>query len=209
MCDQYDPTEIRYFQGFKSYNDNLYALEFPDEWMKNHQEGTGPECFNCLEYASWRGVLIGYCPNCAEKYEGFSRGPGFYGKAVEYCVTDRPTENSAFNTYLDGAFLDEIGDIDLNPSHTLDAHRDYYKELHVNGGQFITNENYIGKNHIVVEGGNIRIELETNPDIQVGDTVEYVSNNQMGWAKYKVVVNYGKLDLKLIDSYYLQELLSY
>lgn len=207
MCHQYNPTEIRYFTNFKTYNDNLYALEFPDEWMKNHKEGTGPECFNCLDYASWRGVLIGYCANCAEKYEGFSRGPGFYNKAVEYIVKDRPTENSAFNTYLDGAFLDEIGDIDLNPSHTIDAHRDWYNELHVNGGQFITNEDHIGKNHIVEEGGNIRVELETNPDIQVGDTVEYVSNNQMGWAKYKVVYNYGKLDLKLIDSYYLQELL--
>jgi len=215
MCDYYNPTEVRYYETFKTYNDELYALEFPEEWMKNHAGGTGPDCLNCLAHASWRGVLIGYCGNCATQYEGFSRGPGFCGFAVEYIVEDRPTETSAFNTYLHGAFLDEIGNLEFNPSHTIDAHIDYYKKLHSDGGRFIYYEEYIGdnpehhvvKNHIVGEGGGRSVwsELETNEDIEVGDTIEYVSNNQMGWMKYKVIYKNLKRDLKLIDSYEMRE----
>jgi hypothetical protein len=38
--------------------------------------------------------------------------------------------------------------------------------------------------------------------IQIGDTIEYVSNNQMGWEKYKVVIgDDGKKGLKLIADY--------
>jgi hypothetical protein len=215
MCHQYNPTEVRYFDTFKTYNDELYALEFPEEWMMNHKKGTGPDCLNCLAHASWRGVLIGYCGNCATEYDGFSRGPGFCGFAVEYIVEDRPTENSAFNTYLDGAFLDEIGDIEFNPSDTIEAHIDFYKKLHIDGGRFIKREESIGnnpecntvKNHIVEEGGGRSVwsELETNADIEVGDTIEYVSNNQMGWMKYEVILENGEKGLKVVDSYEMRE----
>ena len=38
--------------------------------------------------------------------------------------------------------------------------------------------------------------------IQVGDTIEYVSNNQMGWKKYKVVIgDDGAKSLILIADY--------
>jgi len=214
MCHQYNPAEVRYFDTFKTYNDELYALKFPEEWMKNHKPGTGPECLNCLAHASWRGALIGYCGNCATEYEGFSRGPGFLGLAVEYIVEDRPTENSAFNTYLDGVFLDEIGDIEFEPSHTIDAHRDFYKKTHARGGRFInyeefiaSDEDYTAKNYIVVEGygRSVRAEFETNDAILIGDTIEYVSNNQMGWKKYKVIFEHGEKVLKLVDSYELRE----
>lgn len=207
MCDQYNPTEIRCFKDFKTYNNELYALEFPDEWMKNHEQGTGPECYNCLDYASWRGVLIGYCPNCAKRYEGFSRGIGFYGKAVEYAVKDRPLEKSAYKTYLKDADLNTIGDIDFNPSHTLDAHYEWYDKMH-RGEEFIKpdGDDEEEQNHIVEEGNSIYTELETNPFINIGDTIEYISNNQMGWAKYQVIWEKGRKDVKLIDSYELREM---
>jgi hypothetical protein len=59
-------------------------------------------------------------------------------------------------------------------------------------------------NYEVVEGSgrSVRSELETNPDIVVGDTIEYISNNQQGYEKYRVVLDKtGNKALKLIDSY--------
>jgi hypothetical protein len=57
-------------------------------------------------------------------------------------------------------------------------------------------------NFIVGEGnGTVRQELETNPDIKVGDTIEYISNNQQGYEKYKVILEDGEKSLKLIDSF--------
>ncbi len=205
MCHQYNPTEIVYFDTFKTYNEELYALEFPDEWMKDHKEGTGPACQNCVAYATWRGVFIGYCANCAKDYQGFSRGIGFCGKAVECEVKDRPKEKSAYKTYLKGVSLNQIGDIEFNPSHTIDAHYEWWENIHDGCSDYKTNEAYVGRNHIVEEGGSVRHELETNMEIQLGDTIEYVSNNQMGWMKYKVIMGNGELDLQLIDSYVLRE----
>lgn len=204
MCHQYDPTEVRYFDNFKTYNDELYALEFPDEWMKNHKTGTGPECYNCLDHASWRGVLIGYCGNCAQKYDGFSRGPGFCGKAVEYIVKDRPTENSAFNTYLQGVSLEDIGNIEFNPSHMLESHYEYYDKLY-NGSEYITDDDCSEQHYTVDNFADIYSELERNPNINVGDTIEYISDNQMGWMKYRVTLENEKKVLKLINNYHLNE----
>ena len=58
-------------------------------------------------------------------------------------------------------------------------------------------------NFTVNEGeGSVREELKNNPDIKVGDTIEYISNNQMGYEKYKVILGAnGEKSLKLIDSY--------
>jgi len=122
MCAQYNPCEMLTFDNFKVYNEELYALEYPNEWITSHIKGTGPECYNCLDHASWRGVLIGYCGNCAQQYEGFSRGPGFCGIAVEYKTNKCPQERSAYNTYLKNTSLEKIGNIDFNPSHTIFEH---------------------------------------------------------------------------------------
>ena len=55
------------------------------------------------------------------------------------------------------------------------------------------------------EGNSVQNELKTNQNIAVGDTVEYITNNQMGDEKYKVILNEkGKKKLKLIDSYHHQ-----
>lgn len=60
----------------------------------------------------------------------------------------------------------------------------------------------MSQNYQVYEGGSIQIELETNPNIVIGDTIEYITNNQMGYKKYEVILNEkSEKKLKLIDSY--------
>ena len=125
MCDQHNPTEIRMFKTYKSYDNHLYALQFPDEWILDQKNGTGVKCNNCLVRASWRGVLIGYCMNCANDYT--DRGKGFYNYAVEDITTintnsENTEKSSAFDTYLRGISLEDIGDIDFNPEHTVEEH---------------------------------------------------------------------------------------
>ena len=52
------------------------------------------------------------------------------------------------------------------------------------------------------EGNSVHNKLKTTPNIALGDTVEYITNNQMGYEKYKVILNEkGEKKLKLIDSY--------
>ena len=58
-------------------------------------------------------------------------------------------------------------------------------------------------NFTVYEGeGTVYQELETNPDIKVGDTIEFITNNQEGYEKYIVILgDTGEKSLELIDSY--------
>ena len=60
------------------------------------------------------------------------------------------------------------------------------------------------KNYNVSEnnGHSVYDELETNKDIKVGDTISWITNNQQGYMKYKVVLDdEGKKDLKIIETY--------
>jgi hypothetical protein len=59
------------------------------------------------------------------------------------------------------------------------------------------------KNYNVYEGsGTVFSELNSNNKINDGDTITYQTNNQMGYEKYKVIVNKeGKKSLELIDDY--------
>ena len=58
------------------------------------------------------------------------------------------------------------------------------------------------KNWSVGEPESVYDFLRGNDKVQIGDTIEYVSNNQMGWEKYKVVIgDDGKKGLKLISDY--------
>lgn len=61
-------------------------------------------------------------------------------------------------------------------------------------------------NYEVFEGnGTPESELATNPDIVVGDTIEMVTNNQMGYTKHRVVLDAnGNKALELIDDYDMQ-----
>ena len=56
-------------------------------------------------------------------------------------------------------------------------------------------------NYRVYEGSSVDDELEKNDQIKVNDTIEYITNNQEGYEKYKVVLVNGKKDLELISSY--------
>ena len=61
------------------------------------------------------------------------------------------------------------------------------------------------KNWTVGEPTNVYEYLEDKKDkIKVGDTIEYISNNQQGYLKYKVVEEDGKKTLEVIDSYDMQ-----
>jgi len=61
------------------------------------------------------------------------------------------------------------------------------------------------KNWTVGEPKNVYKYLEDKKDeIKVGDTIEYISNNQQGYLKYKVVEEDGEKTLEVIDSYDMQ-----
>jgi len=119
---QYDPLIVRSFyrkgkRCYYSYDDELYAATFPEEWVENHLDGTGPkECENCAEYGSWNGVFIGYCCNCAIHDYCGTRGKGFIypGHELENeCNKEFP---SVFDTYLKDVHHSDIGDVDFNNS---------------------------------------------------------------------------------------------
>jgi hypothetical protein len=55
-------------------------------------------------------------------------------------------------------------------------------------------------NHVVGEEVSV-YERVKDKDVDVGDTIEVISDNQQGYRKYKVVNNLGKKELKLINSY--------
>jgi hypothetical protein len=55
-------------------------------------------------------------------------------------------------------------------------------------------------NHTVGEEVNVYERVKDN-DVDVGDTIEVISDNQEGYKKYKVVNNLGKKGLMLINSY--------
>jgi len=111
--DQYNPFVVRYHRNhggkvlFYTYNNELYAPTFPEEWAKDFKPETGPaNCSDCGTFGVWNAAFLGYCVKCAEKYNG-ERGNGFsfYGKEKE-----EENKNSAFNTYLKDVDLYEIGD---------------------------------------------------------------------------------------------------
>ena len=58
----------------------------------------------------------------------------------------------------------------------------------------------MSKNHMIGEEVSV-YERVKESDVDVGDTIEVISDNQQGYRKYKVVNNLGKKGLKLIDSY--------
>jgi len=55
----------------------------------------------------------------------------------------------------------------------------------------------MSRNHNVYNEDNVYDKLE-DPNVDVGDTISYIPDNQMGYKKYKVVNNLGKKKLKFI-----------
>jgi hypothetical protein len=66
-----------------------------------------------------------------------------------------------------------------------------------------TTTHHTHKNHSFHEGDNVWKEFKEHPEeYNVGDTITYTPNNQMGYAKYEVVLDdNGNKDLDEIDSY--------
>ena len=113
--------------AYYSYHGQFYTKQFPESWLISDQYfETGPEfCNGCREQGRWNGVCIGYCVECAGVYHG-KRGTGFIFPGCETTTLLLPIpqeeecdvfaeldENSAFNTYLIGYQLHELGDLRL------------------------------------------------------------------------------------------------
>lgn len=99
--------------NYYSYDGKFYTGTFPYKWATYHLSDTGPkECHNCDYYGSWNGVFIGYCCDCARKYDGLRGGSGFANIGIE---EDETHPNSASQTYLAGIKWVEIGKFELFP----------------------------------------------------------------------------------------------
>lgn len=149
---------IDYPEGkdYKTYRGFRYHLNFPDEWILDEKEDTGRTCTNCVGkacpitglpdmtgFAMWRGIILGYCANCAEYHYDYERGQGFYKHGVEiqdneynvnlnergqgfyeHGVEIQDNEDnvkvSAFDMYLGEIDFEALGDLEVNPENTLE-----------------------------------------------------------------------------------------
>jgi hypothetical protein len=110
---------------YKTFGDFKYHLNMPDEWILNELPGTGRECWNCVGnidhgdcdgFAMWRGIILGYCANCAKNYEG-KRCRGFVGLGLE---SDLFEYQSAFDTYLGHVDFENYGCLADNEMHSME-----------------------------------------------------------------------------------------
>jgi hypothetical protein len=133
-------------RNYYSYEEELYTATFPVAWAETHEPKTGPkECNNCRTYGSWNGVFIGYCSDCAEYiYEG-GRGCGFKSYGEENIKTNKTKDwIRAYDTYLYGINLDDIGDTDFCDSRLLVEYygkKEYYDEVEDDSEEKKINEN--------------------------------------------------------------------
>jgi hypothetical protein len=121
---------ILYFENHKTYCGQKYVTTFPDEWILNELPDTGRQCNNCKFFGAWRGVIVGYCLNCAEYCYHYSRGFGFDSFAVEIIPEDTDPRKSATMTYLFTVDLEKVGDINENLEDTLENHEKLSKQKH-------------------------------------------------------------------------------
>jgi hypothetical protein len=123
--------KIEYFPTHKTFCGVHYHLKFPDEWINDELPNTGRECYNCVGannisgYAMWRGIILGYCANCAKDYD-YTRGRGFIGYGLE--KNGRDHHQSAFNIYLGEIDWSNYGDLAMNPDHTLENREVFQKQ---------------------------------------------------------------------------------
>lgn len=70
--------------NYKTYNNVKYISSFPDSWIFQNINGTGPcQCENCFNYGCIDNIFIGYCANCSEHIYNFERGDGFHSNCAE------------------------------------------------------------------------------------------------------------------------------
>jgi hypothetical protein len=139
---QFNPKEFVYHYrngkpAYYSYDEELYCGTFPENWVEDCLEGTGPkECGNCAYYGSWNGVFLGYCANCAQFMYNGERGRGFIDIGKECDYNPEVCGPSVFDTYLKGLYPDEVGDKDFMDSAALvnyiDASSNTFEEFLVN-----------------------------------------------------------------------------
>ena len=139
---QFNPKEFVYHYrngkpAYYSYDEELYCGTFPENWVEDCLEGTGPkECGNCAYYGSWNGVFLGYCANCAQYVYNGERGHGFIDIGKECDYNPEVCGPSVFDTYLKGLYPDEVGDKDFMDSAALvnyiDASSNTFEEFLVN-----------------------------------------------------------------------------
>lgn len=122
---QFNPQEFIYYvrdgkRAYYSYDGELYAAHFPEEWAQNHEDCTGPKyCGNCAYFGHWNGVFIGYCGNCAKHVYKGERGRGFIDVGKENDDEIVLDYKSVFSTYLRGVGPNDIGDPELYDSSAI------------------------------------------------------------------------------------------
>jgi len=84
---------------------------FPKELVWATPEYIGLGCKNCMEYATYKKVMIGLCINCADTYNG-KYGSGYYGTLDGLNMFDNPVAFGNLNTYDVINKIDEIDEID-------------------------------------------------------------------------------------------------
>jgi hypothetical protein len=118
-------------EGYKAFGGFKYHLNFPDEWILNELPDTGRQCWNCVGkkdnrgHAMWRGIIIGYCANCAPSYEG-QRGRGFLGLGIEKILHKY---KSACSLYLGAVDFETLGDLADNPEDTMENRTEYLDDV--------------------------------------------------------------------------------
>lgn len=118
-------TSIPVFNGvqgkFYIVDGCKYHTRFPIEWALDHKnwitgkrreikETSGPKgCGNCIHYGSIRGVFVGYCGTCLERYEFIN---DWRGNSSGGCDINDLNEESIVRMfpYMAGVKKSEIGD---------------------------------------------------------------------------------------------------
>lgn len=158
MSEIISHMDIEYPQGrdYKTYRGFRYHLNFPDAWILDEKIGSGRECANCVGesfpltglpdmtgFAMWRGIILGYCTNCAEYDYNYERGPGFYEHGVEMQDNENSVNVTAFDMYLGEIEFEALGDLEMNPENTLENQEKTKKEMN----DIINNNEYYAEMH--------------------------------------------------------------
>lgn len=89
------------YKNYYEFNGQFYTQEFPKAWLADEPQNP---CNSCLKQASYNGVRIGYCTNCAIRLQ---KGGGGFVLGVERAPAH---PESASNTYLKGVVINTVGD---------------------------------------------------------------------------------------------------
>ena len=147
-----------------NYGGELYPGTFPLSWLEQQVPGTGPkDCENCANHGKWRGVFIGYCMNCAYHVYNGTRVRGFETSGNESTCQELVIFESAFDTYLKGIKLEDIG-IKFNKGTVISYDAETGNgviEDHIDGHKI-----RVQKSNILVKDKSINIHLYRGEHVQ-------------------------------------------